>query len=124
MRRSGHAEREAWKPHDLGLQVSRSVDHEISFPCAGRRRRAEGSEVAAGDSAGSRDDDLCGVDQSRPRAHAHWNTAAFVSVARSPVPQREEFAQASIGISIASELILGPASLGARVLGGDERQRH
>ena len=40
------------------------------------------------------------------------------------VLEGEEFAQAPFGISSASETLLGSTSIGARLLGGIERQRH
>ena len=124
MRRFGYARCEAWQSHDLGLQVSHRVDHKVSISCAGRRRRAAGAGVAAGDRAGARDDHLRWVDQSRPRAYADRDTAASIGVSGGAVPQGEEFAQTSLGISVASQAVLGPASLGSGLLGRDERQRH
>jgi putative transposase len=42
MRRSGYARCEAWKSHDLGLQVSHRVDHEVPISGDGRGRGVEG----------------------------------------------------------------------------------
>ena len=47
MRRSVYARCEARQSHDLGLQVSRGVDHEISFSGAWWGRRAEGARAVA-----------------------------------------------------------------------------
>src|SRR5277367_4503064 len=48
MRRSGYARCKAWKSHDLGLQVSHRVDHEISVSRGdvGQRARELLREIA------------------------------------------------------------------------------
>src|SRR5271157_6420240 len=80
-------------------------------------------ELLLGNRAGARDDDLRWSDQSRPRAYADRDTAASVGVSRGAVSQGEEFAQTAVGISIASQTVLGSASLGSGLLGCHERQR-
>src|SRR5271165_4625554 len=123
MRRFRYARCEARQSHDLGLQVSYRVDHKVPISCAGRRRRATGAGVAAGNRAGARDDHLRWSDQSRPCAYADRDTAASVAVSGGAVSQGEEFAQIAVGISITSQTVLGSASVGSGLLGGDERQR-
>ena len=117
MRRSGYARCEAWKSHDLGLQVSHRVDHEVPISGDGRRCGAEGPRTATRNCAGSRDEDLCRVDQSGSCAYADWDTTASVGVTSGAIPQGEKLAQTSVGISIASQKILGPTSLEAGILG-------
>jgi hypothetical protein len=64
MRRCGYARCEARKSHDLGLQVSCRVDNKVSVSGVGRRCRATGAGIAAGNRAGARDDHLRWSDQS------------------------------------------------------------
>ena len=45
MRRSGYARCEAWKSHDLGLQVSHRVDHEVPISGDGRGRGQRAREL-------------------------------------------------------------------------------
>src|ERR1700677_561178 len=87
MRRSGYARCEAWKSHDLGLQVSHRVDHEVPVSGDGRRCGAEGSGTATRNCAGSRDEDLCRVDQSGSCAYANWDPTASVGVTSSAISQ-------------------------------------
>ena len=107
MRRSGYARCEARKSHDLGLQVSHRVDHEVPLSGDGRRCGAEGPRTATRNCAGSRDEDLCRVDRSGSCAYADWDTTASVGVTSGAIPQGEKLAQTSVGISIASQEVLG-----------------
>src|SRR5208337_2451728 len=100
------------------------VDNKVPISCVGRRCRATGARVVAGNRAGARDDHLRWSDQSRPCAYADRDTAASVGVPRGPVSQGEEFPQTAVGISVASQAVLGSASLGSGLLGRHERQRN
>jgi hypothetical protein len=109
----------------MGLltQVSLGVDHEISVRGSGgdvgQRARELLREIA-------RAHEMIIYAGSINRDHVHMliGIPPHLSVSRAgAVPQREEFSQASIGISIASEALLGPTSLGPGLLGGAERQR-
>src|SRR5271157_5177840 len=113
MRRCGYARCEARKSHDLGLQVPCRVDNEVPVFCVGWRCRATGAGVAAGNRAGARDDHLRWSDQSRPRAYVDRDTSASVGVSGGAVSQRQELPQTSVGISVASQTVLGSASLGS-----------
>ena len=79
--------------------------------------------VAARDSAGQGDDDLRGIDQPGSRAHADRDTAAVVGVQSGAIFEGQEFAQAVVGVCKAPQAILGPAPMGARLLGSNERER-
>src|ERR1700677_2111082 len=107
MRRSGYARCEAWKSHDLGLQVSHRVDHEVPISGDGRRCGAEGPRTATRNCAGSRDEDLCRVDQSGSCAYADWDPTASAGVTSGAIPQGEKLGQTSVGISIASQRYWG-----------------
>ena len=120
MRRCGYARCEARKSHDLGLQVSYRVDNEVPVSCVGGRCRATGAGVAAGNRAGARDEHLRWSDQSRSCAYADRDTAASVGVSGGAISQRQELAQTAVGISVASQTVLGSASLGSGLLGGHE----
>jgi hypothetical protein len=58
------------------------------------------------------------------RDHVHMLISSAVCGEGGSVLEGEEFAQAPFGISSASETLLGSTSMGARLLGGIERQRH
>ena len=70
-----------------------------------------------------RDADLCRIDQSRPRAYADRHTAPDIVIEGSTVSEREEFSQVVIGVQALKEALLGPAPMGERILGSNERKR-
>jgi len=98
------------------------VDNEVSVSGAGGGCGGAGAGVAAGDIAKPGDVDLCWGNQSRSCAHADWDSAAFVGIEGGAVSEGEEFAPDVVGVSGAEEAVLGPASMGSRVLGSDERE--
>ena len=120
----GDAELQEWQPYGMGLQVSYCVDYEISVFCSERRRWGAVSGIATRDCAEPGDDDPRRGDQSGSRAYACVDTSQFVGVEGGAVAEGEEFAQAAVGICLATEKILGPAFVGAWILGCFKRQRH
>ena len=108
----------------MGLQISFGVDNEVPLPGAGRGRWPAGERIAEGDIPKHGDDNLCGVDQSRPRTHADWNTAKRLGVEGSAISEREKLTQIADGISGSEEKVLGSASVGQRILGRIEWQRY
>ena len=84
---------QAWQPQGVGLQVPSGVDAEVSVSGAARRCGSTMPGVAAGDSLEPGDGDPRGVDQPGSCAYADRDTAVYLRVAGSAVPEREEFAQ-------------------------------
>ena len=105
-----------------GMQVSYCMDYEISFFCAERRRGAAVSGAVARNCAEPGDENPRRRDQSGPRAHAGVDTSQSVGVEGGAVLEGEKFTQAAVGICLVAEAILGPAFVGAGVLGGFKRQ--
>ena len=99
------------------------MDDEVSISGTGRGCRSTVPGVAAGDRAEQGDGDLRGLDQPGSRAHADRDTAADIGIEGGAVSEGEELTQAADGVSDVAEAILGPASVGARLLGGNERER-
>ncbi len=96
----------------------------MSVLCAERRRWSAVSGIAARDCAEPGDDDPRRSDQSGSRAHAGVDTSQSIGVEGGAVPEGEELAQVALGICLTAEAILGPAFVGARILGCFKRQRH
>ena len=114
---------QAGQPYSLGLQIPSGLDDEISIPGTRWRSRAKVSGVAKGNSNQQGDADLCGVDQSRSRAYADWDTTAAVCIQGGAVSEGQEFAPAVIGVQAIKEAVLGSALMGKRVLGSNEWER-
>src|ERR1035438_1692022 len=66
--------------------------------------------------------DLCRVDQPRSCPYADRDSAQRIGVAGGAVYEGEEFSQAVKRVHATSETVLGPAFVGTRVLGSNERQ--
>jgi len=76
--------------------------------------------IVKGDSAEQGDDDLCGVDQPRPRAYADQHTSAVIGIEGGAVSEGEEFTPVVVGVQGAEEEVLGPALMGQGILGSIE----
>ena len=76
--------------------------------------------VAKGNSNQQRNADLCGVDQSRSRAYADWDSATALGIKGGAVSKGKEFASDAIGIQAMKEAVLGSAFMGKRVLDSNE----
>ena len=111
---------QARQPYGLGLQIPSGLDDEISIPGTRWRSRAKVSGVAKGNSNQQGNADLCGVDQSRSRAYADWDSATAFGIEGCAVSKGKEFASAAIGIQAIKEAVLGTALMGKRVLGSNE----
>ena len=79
--------------------------------------------IAAGYRQEQGDADLRRVDQSRPRTYADLDSAPIVCVPSGAVSEGQELPPTIDGVSEPEEKILGPTSLGERLLGGIKRQR-
>jgi hypothetical protein len=108
------------QPYSLGLQIPSGVDDEIPIPGTRWRSRAKVPGVVKGNSNQQRNADLCGVDQSRSRAYADWDSATALGIKGGAVSKGKEFAPAVIGIQSIKEAVLGSALMGKRVLGSNE----
>lgn len=98
------------------------MDYEVPVPSLGRGCRAADKRALAGDQSKYGDDDIRRSDQSGPRAHARVDTAECVGVASRTVSKSEELAQVAERICGIEEAVLGPVSVGTRLLGGIERE--
>jgi hypothetical protein len=76
--------------------------------------------VAKENSNQQRNADLCGVDQSRSRANADWDSATALGIKGGAAAKEKEFASTAIGIQVIKETVLGLALMGKRVLGSNE----
>ena len=76
--------------------------------------------VAKENSNLQRNADLGGVDQSRSRANADWDSATAFGIEGGVVSRGKEFASTAIGIQAIKETVLGSALMGKRVLGSNE----
>ena len=110
------------QPYSLGLQIPSGVDDEVSIPGTRWRSRAKVPGVTKGNSNQQRNADLCGVDQSRSRAYADWDSATALGIKGGAISKGKEFASAAIGIQAIKEAVLGTALMGKRVLGSNEWQ--
>ena len=79
--------------------------------------------VAARDSAKQGDGDLRGVGKPRSHPSTDRHCAAALGIEGGAVPEREEFAQVAIRVCESEKEVLGPALVGARILGRDQRER-
>ncbi len=77
------------------------------------------SRVTARDSTKQRDDNLRGIDQSRPRAPADWDSTPVIGIACGAVSERKKLPQVIEGVSEITKAILGAAPMGERILGGE-----
>ena len=99
------------------------MDDEISLSSPGGRCWETMSGVTAGDFPQQRNGDLCRVNQSGPRAYADRHTAPDIVIEGGTVSEREEFPPVVIGVQALKEALLGPAPMGERILGSNERKR-
>ena len=99
------------------------MDYEISLSGAGRRCWGASAGVVARDQPESGDDDLCGSDQPGSCAYADRDTAVPIGIEGGAIFEGQEFAPDVGRVSGTEEEVLGSAFVGARVLGGFERER-
>ena len=98
------------------------MDDEVSVSDSGWGSRAEVSRATEGNSEKQGDDDLCGVSESGSYPSIDRDPAANIGVTCSTVSEREEFAQAVVGVRKFAEAILGATLMGPGVLGRDKRE--
>ena len=79
--------------------------------------------VAARDCPKQGDGDLRRVSQPRSHPSTDWDPAAVVGIEGGAVSERKELAQTAVRIREPEKAILGSASMGSRILGGDQRER-
>ena len=101
----------------MGFEIPSGMDDEVQVPGAGRGCWAEMPGIVTRDSAEQGDDDLCGVDQPRPRAYADQYTSPVIGIEGGAVSEGEEFTLAVDGVQGAEEEVLGPALMGEGILG-------
>ena len=98
------------------------MDDEISIPGTRGRCGYKVSGIITGDIAEQRDENLCRVSESRSCAYVNRDTAEFIGIESGAVSQGKEFAPTANGIFGIKEAVLGSASMGAGLLGCNERK--
>ena len=110
------------QPYGLGLQIPLGVDDEVSISGTRWGSRATLPGVAERDSDEQGNADLCRQHQPRPRAYADRDTAAALGIESGAISEGKEFAPIAIGVQAVKEALLGSASMGQGLLGGNQRQ--
>jgi len=111
------------EPYGLRLQGPHRVDHEISVGRTGWGSGGTGSRDHSGDCEERGLGDSRGGCESGPSSPVDHDCAAPVGVPGAAIVEGQELNTAAAGVAEFAEKVLGAASVGTWLLGGDQRQR-